>query len=359
MATYNMQKESLLRQHISALESLDTIYTMKVFNFVKSMDGMNGNQIGDHIFNVFPQVARPFQLSAGQIAMAFYTKRRDQATENTSARVSPLRTTLLDLDIDKFIKGSLTKTGVLTEISRNAAEAGDITQAAGEFQKISTSVITDIDHDVILDLSAEDPFSTKKLVRAASPDGCNFCKTAASGLSTDDEVDKFHANCHCVLDAGFEGEVDFRQAFMGTYEHDIEEAKKLIDSGEAGSRTLQVGTADWTADVNQKLTSGARKYRKDVAANEGIRGQEATDLRAETTDEVNFLTEKAKDVAKGKANWTAREIDTLDNWGFPNNEKELGELTKPTVKKIDSFTTKNLATAVDIVQGKREVKETP
>lgn len=355
MPTYNALREKLNLEHIGLLRNLDAIYTMKATNFVTSLVGMNADQIAEHILTNLPTFVAPFQNQAAQLALSFYTGRRQMAEQNFNGKVPSLKSSFFDLDLNNLTQNANRKTGVLTALTRNALDKGDVMMAAPEFAKISASMVTDVDRDTILTLTDDDTFAVNdKTVRVARPGGCNVCKMIASQLNEGESIGSgIHNNCHCVFDAGFRGERAFVQNFGPEFKDDFDKAKKLIENGEAGKRTVQVDTPEWNTAVQNKMASGARKFRKENEV--GLSPEEKVRYREDTQARVQELSAKAGKVAQGLETYTKSEIDDLENYGFP--PKELNTELFEVKKNINSFTSKNLSTAMDIIQGNREVKQ--
>jgi hypothetical protein len=219
-----------------------------------------------------------------------------------------------------------------------------------EVKNLAGTLVADVNRSVTKQIVEADDFA-KEYVIAVSPNGCPFCKSLTLDWGTEEEA-SFHSHCNCVIDASFKEEIKFRQEFQEQYFKDVEAAKELIASGDAGVRTVQAGTDEWATLAKKDLASKAREFRKNFEEDNEVPKDERAAFRNIMDERVNNMMDRANLVAQGKATFTEQDIKQLQRWGVDSEE-----LLKPRTKKINSLTQKNVNLALEIVQGNRQVRQ--
>jgi len=388
MASYNEVREQLNLQHIQALNLLTNTFNNQFINFSKPIYNMkdNNDDIMNYVFNAFPKFVSPFQQKSLQLGMAFYQARRQQAQTNSGRNYTTLKT---DLSVNNILKNSL---GSIPNSIFNYLTSDDgysklqNGQPLPQLGKIATNSITNSDRNTVLDLSTGDKWvSSDTIYRIASPNGCTFCKMMTlSRKVSDSDKDSFHLHCHCVFDRDFAGEEEFknRQQFQSKFEDDYNKAVDMIKSNSAGDRTIQTNTKEYYTAVNKQLNqASASSLANDF---DNINSNEARNQRHQNQALNQKISELAsngfefpKEIQdgdnKGKfsgdnykmAEYTWTDIDGKDHTEslssydaadyLLDNKIDLNTFGQPIHKPVQSLTNKNIATAIKIVQGNRNV----
>jgi hypothetical protein len=335
------------------MRQLNGLYTRSLSGLFLGLAGQDTGGLISAFTSLLPDAARPFQISAAQIGFQFFNMRRDMAAQNARGSVPTNKLTLDMFDIDKIAQNAMS--GLLAEIgfsmSKGLQEGKNPQELAPRVTQLASGIVTDVNRELVKAASDEDDFSSNWVV-AVSPNGCPFCKSLTLEWGMDDEDLHFHDNCSCVVDASFKDEVKFRQGFHEQYLKDVEKARELIESGEAGERTVQAGSPEWTTQVKKQMAVDARTWRKGFEKKRNLSDEKRVENRNKTDKYVEAISEKAALVAKGKAQWNRNELDIMSGWGV-----DAETLTKPKTVPVASFTQKNLNVALDIVQGNRQIKE--
>lgn len=352
MNPYNYEREQLTRQHSNALRQLGTLYTRSVNGLYLSLASQGPSGLIAAFTSQLSGMTYPFQLSAAQVALQFHTMRREQAASNATGRVPPSNVTLDRVNIpslaNTLMGGKLADIGFM--LSKGLGEGRAPEELAPAIVQASSKLVTEADRETAKIVADEDNYSDGWAV-AVSPDGCSYCKSLTIEWGVDGGV-HFHDNCNCVVDANFKDEIKFRQSFHDDYMKDVEEARELIESGEAGERTLQAGSEEWARQIKKELANDSRAWRKDFEKKRGLSQEQRGVHRKRTGEMSDSIASKASLVAQGKASWNAKELDVMKGWGVDSEN-----LTKPRSVPVNTFTQKNLNVAMDIVQNNRTIKQ--
>jgi hypothetical protein len=350
---YNLQRERLALEHQNALRTLSGLYVRNVGSLLLSLAGEGNSGLISAFTNALPIASHPFQLSAAQLGFQFFNMRRDMAAENARGTVPKNNLTLGMFDIDNMAKmamqGNLAAIGF--SLYKGMQEGKQVQELAPEILKTSSTMVANVNRELVKQVSDEDDFSTGYVV-AVKPTGCAFCKSMTLDWGVDEAL-HFHDYCSCVVDASFKDEVKFRQAFHEQYFKDVDEAKALIIQGGAGERTVQAGKSEeWEAQIKKELAPAARTWRKEVFEVKDRTAEQKKNNRLKTDEKVETLTQKASLVAQGKAQWNPKELSILNGWGV-----DVESLSKPRTVPVATITRKNVDVALEIVQGNRQVKQ--
>lgn len=350
---YNFQRESLTNQHINGMRQLGGLYTRSIEGLYLGLAKEGTSGLISAFSSLLPEASRPFQMSAAQLGFQFFNMRRDMAAENASGRVPPNRLTLESFDIDSIARAAMS--GKLADIgfmlSKGLSEGRDVKELLPAVTQSASKLVTDVNRETVKQASDADEFSGTWVV-AVSPNGCNFCKSMTLDWGADEDTLNFHKKCSCVVDASFKEEIKFRQSFHDDFHKDVEEARALIESGEAGERRVQAGSPEWETKTRKELAQAARAYRKDVEERNNIPKDERAAYREIMNKRVEDMLTKSRLAAQGKYTLTEQDNKQLGNWGIDSKE-----ILKPRSIPVDSFTQKNINVALEIVQGKRQVQE--
>lgn len=340
---YNNAREQLLNQQIQSLQGLQTVYKKQIINFLLPIVTLTERDINAYVSEMFPVFNKPFQLTAAQLGQAFYTQRRRQAGVQANAKISDLKANIFDFDLQgEFNK--LNPLGVITGLLTKAKQGGDVSTAAAQFTQVATKSVANVTRETILLLDDTDEFSTHKVTRRARAQGCEFCKTIIMEIDSEEtalEAEKFHNNCSCVIDTSFQTEPPFNQAWEEDAKHDLEEARKLIEAGEAGERTIKVGSSEWKNDLKKELSSKAKAFRQ----KRGYSPEKDKTVREVYAKSMPELVNK---IARGQE-LSQIEKNNLHQWGVTEDRinPNIEALRQPYAKKMDTVNVKNLAYTMD------------
>lgn len=332
------------------MDGLQQVYKKQLPNFVAGARNLTSqDEIGEYVGFVFPEFNRPFQTTALQLGQAFYAQRRRQASIQGGGAPS-FDVSIRDFDFNKTLT-DLNPINLITGLMVDGLNKGNILSSTSIIQQVATKSVAQASRESVLILDETDDFSTKKVSRRARAQGCNFCKLVILRMTGDGgavSASKFHNNCSCVVDIDFEpDDPNFTQSWEESMKRDVEKAEKLLEDGEAGERTVQVGSREWDQHLRREMSTKSREYRKSRNWS-SEKQQQVRDLYKEN---MNNLAHKIA----GGFELTPVEKNNLYQWGMTEDRlnPDLSKIVQPYRVEMTKPTTKNMTYALDIVQGKR------
>lgn len=349
---YNASRENLLIEHMNALRALGNVWNSRSSGLLVPFLNLSPDDAQNALWEQLPALLLPFQLSSAQIGARFYDMRREQAINalpRTAAKPNNFLKTISDIAVEQLTASTSNKMGFLQASIKQNLEEQTPEKFIDDFNRATSIMVAQPDRETINDFILEDDWAASK-VRVAHPDGCVFCQSMTGSLPIDDDDVEFHNHCNCVLDAGFDKEVKFRQSFSDKVEQEREKAIELIRSGDAGTTNLPRGSQEWKKSVETDLQKQARDWRKEFEANNPMTKSERADLRARTKQNAEEMAAKAALVAKGQATWNRQDILRMKLYG--TSPTQLNETrTRPLGNN-----NKDILKAMEIVRGTRSAK---
>lgn len=348
---YNSKHSALIEQQIAAFRGFQGAYGSRLpLLLTPIIQGGERIDIRDYISTTFGAFNRPFQAAAAQLSQTFFDTRKQQAATYTNRRFQPADA--IDPARLEAMFYNANPVSQITKIISKAQEQGTLDQVGGQLASVASKSVADIERETFIILGEEDP-TVEGSTRRARGDGCAFCKLVTANASASDywagESMNFHNSCSCIFDAVFDGEPNFTQPWASKVKREADEAAKLIQAGEAGTRTVQVGSREWNSKVSRELAAGARQNRQDQF-NGDSRAAGYREYRIEQEGQIQAVLQEMKQKQLSPASQKL-----LRQWDLQNAD----ELMQPFQKEMTSLTAKNLSTVMEALEGNRTLKNTP
>jgi hypothetical protein len=316
---------ALANEHRQVLNNIKVLAINDTLTLINAAKDLPFVDFRDAMIDGVPAISSQYGGVAGLVSAQYYDLTRARAQTTTKKKYSNFSASSTDYDID-----------LLDETLEGSVNHGLRKLFYGDLGlQAATALITGAVAKNIFDHSRENIVANSELdnavqlyTRVPSSNACAWCSFKAvmvdSGqIETTISDEGFHNNCSCVVGVSFDGESSdkFRQAFYDEYQNDYNEALDFIQSGEAGTKVVQKGTADYENLLRKDITSASRDFRKNSERYKSMSPSEKTKFR------VNLENKSAQIASKINQNIPLTDLDQkiLEGWNYTVPES----ITKP------------------------------